>query len=492
MDADDLTQTAQTAPLAAASPAAPAAGPKLGLALLIIATAQLMLVLDDTIVNVALPTIQRSLQLPAAHLNWVASFYALAFGGLLLAGGRAGDLYGRLRVFRIGLVVFALASMAGGLAPDATALIVARLVQGCGAALAAPGALSLLATTFPAGPARTRALGAYGAMAGLGSVVGLLLGGALTTYLSWRWVLFINVPLAIVVLAGSRTLVAGEREHGWLDVPGAITATLGIGSIIYGLTSGSTNGWGAPVTLACFAAGVVLVASFVALERTSRAPLVPIAVVRDRSRAGAYTVMLLVGAGMLAMFYLLTLYLQIVRGYSALHTGLAYLPFVVGLGIAAGGLGPRLLVKLPARGVIAAGLLIFAGGLIWYGTHLTPTSDYFVAILPGLLAGGVGGGVTFVAATAVSVHGVAPADSGAAAGLLNTGIQVGAALGLSGLASIASIVTRSRLPGHTLAAALTDGYSTGLLVGAALFAIGAVVALAAINARIESGPVSGH
>jgi EmrB/QacA subfamily drug resistance transporter len=501
MEAHDLPQTA---PPAAASPAAastkaaspaaasPTAGRKLGLPLLIIATAQLMLVLDDTIVNVALPTIQRSLHLPTAHLNWVASFYALAFGGLLLAGGRAGDLYGRLRTFRIGLVVFAVASMAGGLAPDAAALLAARLIQGCGAALAAPGALSLLATTFPAGPARTRALGAYGAMAGLGSVVGLLLGGALTTYLSWRWVLFINVPLAIVVLAGSRTLVTGEREHGSIDIPGAATATLGIGSIIYALTSGSTNGWDAPVTLGCFAAGLVLVATFVALERTSQAPLVPIAVVRDRSRAGAYTVMLLVGAGMLAMFYLLTLYMQIVRGYSALHTGLAYLPFVAGLGIAAGGLGPRLLAKLPPRGVIGAGLFIFAGGLVWYGTHLTPTSDYFVAILPGLLAGGVGGGITFVAATAVSVHRVAPSDSGAAAGLLNTGIQVGAGLGLSGLASVASVVTRSRLPGHTLATALTDGYCAGLFAGAALFAIGAVVALAAINARIEAGEVPGH
>jgi EmrB/QacA subfamily drug resistance transporter len=486
MDAHDVTQTAAPAVVT------PAAGRKLGLALLIIATAQLMLVLDDTIVNVALPTIQRSLHLPTAHLNWVASFYALAFGGLLLAGGRAGDRYGRLRMFRIGLVVFAVASTAGGLAPDATALIAARLIQGCGAALAAPGALSLLATTFPAGPARTRALGIYGAMAGLGSVVGLLLGGTLTTYLSWRWVLFINVPLAIVVLVGSRTLVSGEREHGWIDVPGAITATLGIGSIIYGLTSGSTNGWSARVTLACFAAGAALLAAFVVLERFSRAPLVPIAVVRDRSRAGAYTVMLLVGAGMLAMFYLLTLYMQIVRGYSALHTGLAYLPFVIGVGVAAGGLGPRLLVRLPARAVITAGLIIFAVSLVWYGTHLTPTSDYFVAILPGLFAGGAGGGVTFVAATAVAVHGVAPSDSGAAAGLLNTGTQVGAALGLSGLASIASIVTRTRLPGHALAAALTDGYCAGLYAGAALFAVGAIVALVAINARIGADEVPGH
>src|SRR5215472_4397243 len=196
------------------SPALPAGNRKLGLALLVIATAQLMLVLDDTIVNVALPSMQRSLHIATPHLNWVASFYALAFGGLLLAGGRAGDLFGRLRMFRIGIIVFALASMAGGFAPDGTALLAARIMQGCGAALAAPGALSLLATTFPAGPARTRALGIYGAMAGLGSVVGLLLGGVLTTYLSWRWVLFINVPIAAGVLAGTGVLVAGDREHG--------------------------------------------------------------------------------------------------------------------------------------------------------------------------------------------------------------------------------------------------------------------------------------
>src|SRR5215470_12889936 len=241
---------ARTAPPAAAPPAD---GRKLGLALLVIATAQLMLVLDDTIVNVALPSMQRSLHIATPHLNWVASFYALAFGGLLLAGGRAGDLFGRLRMFRLGIIVFAVASMAGGFAPNGTALLTARIVQGCGAALAAPGALSLLATTFPAGPARTRALGVYGAMAGLGSVAGLLLGGALTTYLSWRWVLFINVPIAVAVLAGTGVLVAGDREHGTLDVPGAVTATLGTGSLIYALTRGSTNGWTDPGTLASFA-----------------------------------------------------------------------------------------------------------------------------------------------------------------------------------------------------------------------------------------------
>jgi EmrB/QacA subfamily drug resistance transporter len=466
--------------------------PKLGLALLVIATAQLMLVLDDTIVNVALPSMQRSLHISPSHLNWVASFYALTFGGLLLAGGRAGDLYGRLRLFRVGVVIFAIASMAGGLAPNATTLLVARLVQGCGAALAAPGALSLLTTTFPAGPARNKAIGIYGAMAGVGSVLGLLLGGALTAYVSWRWVLFINVPIAVLVFIGSRALVPGDSERGSLDIFGAVTATLSIGSIVFGLTSGNTNGWNAPVTLACFAAGAVLLATFVILERNRRAPLVPLGIVRNRSRAGAYTVMLMLGAGMLAMFYLLTLYMQIVRGYSAMHTGLAYLPFVVGLGIAVDGVGPKLYDKLPARGVIAAGLITYAGGLAWCGSTLSATSAYLVAILPTLVVGGFGAGLVFLGATAVSVHGVAPQESGSAASLQNAGIQVGASIGLSALAAAASIVTKHRLADHTTAVALSDGYVAGLLIGASIFAVGALVALLAINIRVSAEEVAGH
>jgi EmrB/QacA subfamily drug resistance transporter len=469
--------------------AAPADRRKLGLALLVIATAQLMLVLDDTIINVALPTIQRSLHVPASHLNWIASFYALTFGGLLLAGGRAGDLFGRLRTFRGGLIVFAAASMAGGLAPDSTVLLIARAVQGGGAAIAAPAALSLVTTTFPAGPARTKALGVYGGMAGPGSVLGLLLGGTLVEYVSWRWVLFINVPIAVAVLLASRILVAGDREHGPLDLAGALTATVGIGSVVYGLTSGSTNGWSDPVTLACLAAGAVALAAFVGRERSYRAPLVPVAVVRDRSRAGAYTVMLLLGAGMLAMFYLLTLYMQIVRGYAALHTGLAYLPVIAGTGVAVGA-APRLLMKAPARAVIAAGLILYAGAMAWCASQLTPASDYFAVILPALLVAGIGSGLVFVAATAVAVHGVAPRDSGAAAGLLNTGLQVGAALGLSALASIASTVTRDHRTGHTVAAALTDGYASGLVVAAVFFAVGAVVALVTVRTRITGAEVT--
>jgi len=477
---------------ASAQVAAPsAASRRLGLALLVIATAQLMLVLDDTIVNVALPSMQRSLHLATSNLNWVISFYALTFGGLLLVGGRAGDLLGRRKVFRLGIVVFTLASLAGGFAPNGTALVASRLVQGCGAAMAAPCALSLLATTFPAGPARTKALGVYGAMGGLGSVVGLLLGGALTEYLSWRWVLFINAPIAVLVLIGSGVLIPGEVDHGRLDVIGAITATLGIGSFIYALTRGNTNGWSDAGTLVSFAAGAVLLLAFLLTEARSRAPIVPPPVVRDRNRGGAYAVLLLLGAGMLAMFYLLTLYMQVVRGYSAVHTGLAYLPFVVGVGLASGGLGPRLLAALPARVVIAAGMILCAGGLAWYAAMLTPASNYYAVMLPAMLVGGIGTGLTFVGCTVTGMQAVATRDTGIAAGLLNASVQVGSALGLGALAAIASIVTRSHLPGHTMAAALTDGYVAGLLAGAVIFAAGALVAVFTSNARVAPG-MSAH
>ena len=479
----------EIAPQAAAPPAT---GRRLGLALLVIATAQLMLVLDDTIVNVALPSMQRSLHLATSNLNWVISFYALAFGGLLLVGGRAGDLFGRRRVFRFGIIVFALASMAGGFAPNGAALVAARIVQGCGAAIAAPCALSLLATTFPAGPARTRALGVYGAMGGLGSVVGLLLGGALTEYLSWRWVLFVNAPIAAAVLIGTAVLIPGDNSRGALDVTGAATATLGIGSLIYALTRGNTNGWSDAGTLVSFSAGAVLLVAFLLIERGSRAPLVPPRVVRDRNRGGANTVLLLLGAGMLAMFYLLTLYMQVVRGYSAIHTGLAYLPYVAGVGLASGGAGPRLLGALPARVVIAAGMILCAGGLAWYVVALTPTSNYYAVMLPAMLAGGVGTGLTFVGCTVIGMRAVAPQDTGIAAGLLNTSLQTGSALGLGALAAIASIVTRSHLPGHSTAVALTDGYVAGLLAGSIVFAAGALVAVLTISARVTASEAAGH
>jgi EmrB/QacA subfamily drug resistance transporter len=471
-----------------------AAGRGLGLALLIIATAQLMLVLDDTIVNIALPSVQRSLHLPASSLNWVISFYALTFGALQLVGGRAGDLFGRLRLFRAGIAAFILASMAGGFAPNETVLITARIAQGCGAAIAAPCALSLLAATFPSGPARTRALGVYGAMAGLGSVIGLLLGGTLTEYDSWRWVLFINAPIGVAVLAGTwtRVLVPGGTERGRLNVLGAATATLGIASLIYALTRGGTNGWTDAGTLAAFAIGAVLLLAFAAVERLTLAPMLPGSVVRDRNRGGAVIVLLLLGTGMLAMYYLLTLYMQLVRGYSPLHTGLAYLPNVIGVGIAAGGLGPRLLAALPTRAVVAAGMLLGASGLAWYAAMLTPTSNYYALLLPAMLANGIGAGLTFVGCTSLGLRGVAPRDSGVASGLLNTSVQCGAALGVAALAAIASAVTRSQQTGHAHAVTLTNGYAAGLLAGAVIYAAGAIVAALTINARLTPDELAAH
>lgn len=462
--------------------AVPETDRKLGLALLVIATAQLMLVLDDTIVSVALPSMLRSLHMQISSLNWVISGYALTFGGLLLAGGRAGDLFGRRQVFRVGLGVFALASLAGGLAPNGTALIVARLVQGVGAAIAAPTALSLLATTFPPGPARNKALGVYGAMGGLGSVIGLLLGGALTQYLSWRWVLFINLPIAVAVLAGTSILVDGERGRGSFDLPGALAGTLGIGALIFGINNANVHGWGSAITFGPLIGAVVLLVVFLLVERHVAAPMLPPRLLRDRNRTGADLVMFLVGAAMLAMFYFLTLYMQVVKGFSAMHTGLAYLPFAVGIGLAAGGLGPQLLSKLSPRAVIITGMIIAAGALSWFGT-LSPGSNYFEVLLPAMLIGGIGTGLAFVTVTITGVRGLEPQDMGIGSGLINASQQVGGAIGLAVLATVAASVTKGQRAGTTAAAALTHGYTTGFFICAAIFAAALVVAALMINAE---------
>ncbi len=436
---------------------------RLGLALAVIAAAQLMLVLDGTIMNVALPAVQRELDLAPAELSWVVNAYALAFGGLLLVGGRAGDLFGRRRVFRIGLVVFTVASLIGGLAPTKEVLIGARVLQGIGAAIAAPTALSLLATTFPAGPERNRALGVYGTMGGLGSVVGLLLGGALTSYVDWRWVLFVNVPIALAVLAGTGALVAGERERGRVDVVGAVTATFGLGSLVYAITAES---------LTFLAVAVVLLAGFLVVQYRSPVAMMPPRVLRSRGRAGANVALLLIGAGMFATFYFLTLYLQQVRGYGAMRTGLAYLPFAVGIGLSAGVLGPRLLARASVRTVAVGGLAMAAVGMAWFAT-LTPTSGYFAVLAPAMLLAGVGLGLAFIATTIAGVGGVAPADTGIAAGLVNTTQQVGGALGLAGLAVVASSVSGS----------LTAGYTAAFAVGAGLYVAALVVSAFTLSGR---------
>ncbi|MFH8447404.1 MFS transporter [Streptomyces sp. NPDC018026] len=467
-----LQDRTQAVPKAAAPPRQDG---RLGLALLVIAAAQLMLVLDNTIVAVALPSMQSALGLSESGLGWVVTAYALAFGGLLLAGGRAGDLFGRRRVFRIGLVLFTAASLLGGVAQNGELLILARVIQGAGAAIAAPTALSLLATTFEAGPARNKALGVYGAMGGLGSVVGLLLGGVLTEFLSWRWVMFINIPIALAVLLGTGVLVEGDRERGKVDVPGAFAATFGFGALVFGITRAGEEGLGDGLALTGLAAALVLLVAFVAIQRGSRAPMIPRGLLADRSRVGANLIMFLVGAGMLATFYFLTLYMQVVKGYEPMVTGLAYLPFALGMGIAAGGLGPQLLARVSERAVIAVGLVIGIAGMVWF-SFLSPGQNPMAALLPAQLVVGLGLGMVFVTVTVISVRGVEPQATGAASGLVNTAQQIGGAIGLAALAAAATVVTDNELPG-SVPDALTTGYSYGFLLGGGLYLLALVVAL---------------
>ena len=421
------------------TPTAPPEAPprNAALALLVIAMAQLMLILDVTITNVALPSIQSALELAPADLNWVITAYALTFGGLLLLGGRLGDLFGRRRVFRIGLALFAVASLAGGLATDASVLIGARALQGVGAAITAPTALALLITTFPAGPARTKALGVYGAMGGVGGVVGLLLGGVLTGYLDWRWVLFVNVPIALLVLAGSTLLPIGERTSGRLDVPGAITATAGVAALVYAINRASTVGWTSISTVGFAVAALALLTAFVLIERRSPAPMLPPRLLRNRGRVGAYSIVFLVGVGLFSTLYFLTLYLQRVEGYSPMQTGLAFLPFAIGLGAGGGAIGPRLLARFNERTVTAVAMLVAAAAMAWFSL-LSPGSNPFAILLPAQLVAGIGLGITMVASTVRTVRDVAPTDTGIAAGLLNTSQQLGGALGLAILTAIAA------------------------------------------------------
>ncbi|WP_049565087.1 MFS transporter [Nonomuraea sp. SBT364] len=456
-----------------------------GLALLVIAAAQLLMVMDGTIVTVGLPVIATGLRIPEADLDWVLTSYALAFGGLLLAGGRAGDLLGRRRLFRAGLVVFLAASLLGGLAGNGTVLIAARVLQGLGAAIVAPAALSLLTDTFPAGPRRNKALGVYGAMGGLGSVAGLLLGGALTEYLGWRWIMFVNIPIALLVLAGTVALAPGSRRPGHLDVPGAATVTLALGSLVYAINRAGTHGVTDGLTLTFGAATVVLLLAFLRIQRTARDPMLPPGVLADRGRLGANLVMLLMGAGQLATFYFLTLYMQTIKQYSPMITGLAYLPFAIGIGLGSGLIGPRLQARTTTRTVLAIGMSVAAVAMAWFSL-LTPGQNPLLVLLPAQLAGGIGLGIGFVAATIGGVQGVTSRDSGIASGLVNTSQQIGGALGLAVLAGIAVTATSGRPPGTSPHDALTAGYTTGML-GAGAFYLAAILT-AVVLMRPRRGP----
>jgi EmrB/QacA subfamily drug resistance transporter len=446
----------------------------------VIATAQLMLVLDDTVANVALPSIQADLSLSGSALPWVINAYVLTFGGLLLFGGRVGDLYGRRRVLRIGMVVFTAASALGGLAPNGELLIGARGVQGIGAALAAPNALALIATTFPAGKLRNQALGVYGAMSALGITGGVLLGGLLTGALSWRWVLLINLPIGLAVLAGTRVLVDDERHTGRLDTFGAVTGTGAVAALAYGLTRGGEHGWADTITLTVFAVAAVLLAMFVASQARSAHPLLPPRLLTDPNRTGAYLVVLFIGAGLMGTFYLATLFMQQVLAYGPLRAGVAALPFGVGI-ILASGLASKLVEKLPPRAIAAPGLLLAASGMFWLST-LEASSGYWTHLMTPIFLTSAGLGLAFVPMTLVVVHNVADTDTGVASALLNTAQQIGAALGLAVLTTVAATATADQRP--DTAEALANGYGTAYLAGsAALLAAALLVAL-----LVKAGP----
>jgi EmrB/QacA subfamily drug resistance transporter len=489
------------------SPAATAVGGsrRLGLALVVIATAQLMVVLDATIVNVALPHIQQALGFSGSGLEWVVNAYAVTFGGLLLLGGRAGDILGRRRVFISGLLLFSAASLLGGFATSEWWLLTARAVQGVGGAVIAPTALALITTNFPEGRERNRAFGVYAAMAGAGSAVGLLLGGVLTTYASWRWVLFVNVPIGLLVAAAApRVLAESPRRPGRVDVAGAITGTGGVALLVYGLSKAATgqdgvSHWGDAQVLASLVASVVLLVSFVLIEMRTPRPLLPMRVLADRNRSGAYLIMLCVSTGLFGLFFFLTLFIQTVLGYSAIRSGIAYLPFAVGV-VVASGLASQLMPRLGPRPLIVAGTAAVAGGMFWF-SRLTEHAGYASQLLGPQLVSSFGLGLVFVPLALVSLHNVADQDSGVASSLLNTAQQVGGAIGLALLGTVAwttvanSVRTQVGQAGAAAAKAgtpppasiynhaLTVGFSRAFLVAAGIGVLALLIAIATIRVR---------
>ena len=509
--------TAQSATGAVAPPDATAGGQRrLGLALLVIATAQLMVVLDAAIVNVALPHIQRALGFSGSGLEWVVTAYAVTFGGLLLLGGRSGDLLGRRRIFIGGLLLFSAASLLGGFATSQAWLLTARAVQGVGGALVAPTALALITTTFPEGQPRNRALGVYSAMSGAGAAVGLVAGGLLTTYLSWRWTLFVNVPIGILIASvAPYVLTESPRQRGRFDLPGAITGTAGVALLVYGLSNASTgqdgvSHWGDTKVIASLVASAVLLVTFALIEWRSRHALMPLRVLANRSRSGAYLMMLALATAMFGIFFFLTIFVQEVLGYSPLKSGLAALPFAAMI-VVMSGIISQVVGRVGARPLMLAGATVTAGGMYWF-SQITEHSSYLNGLLGPMLVTSTGLGMLFVPLALVALTRVRSEDSGVASSLLNTGQQVGGAIGLAALGTVtwtavsnsvkhqvAQAAAAAAHAGHPLPAArpggsvpaavlhqaLATGISRGFLVAAGIAVVALVVAVAMIRVRRE-------
>ena len=423
------------------------ASPRLVLAAIL--TTQLMLVLDATIVNVALPDIQRSLGFTATGLSWVMNAYTLAFGGLLLLGARAGDILGRRRVLVAGVGLFTLASFVGGFSQSPGQLLSARALQGVGAALAAPSGLALLMARFPDGRERTRAIGYYSAVSIGGSALGLIAGGMLTQWVSWRWVLFVNVPIGIALVVLARLVLPETPRHrARFDLMGATTSTIGMTSLVYGFVRAATEGWTDPVTLAAFTLGALLLATFVLVELRAESPITPLRLFADRQRSAVTVARLLLVAGMMGMFFFLTQFLQDVLGYSPLATGVAFLPLTLMLFVMSR-VSATLMPRLGMRTLMVGGLTLSTAGLLIL-SQISAGSSYLAVLVP-LLLFGAGNGLAFVPLTAAGLAGVAPQDAGAASGLVNVSQQVGGSLGLAILVTVATSAAKNATPTGTTA-----------------------------------------
>ena len=455
------------------------------LVLVIVCLAQFMVVLDATVVNIALPSIQRGLSFSDADLQWVINAYTLVFGGFLLLGGRAADLLGRKRLFVAGVALFSLASLLNGLAQSSEMLIAGRALQGLGGALVSPAALSILMTSFPGTEERTKALGVWSAIVAGGAAAGLLLGGVLTDLLSWEWIFFVNVPVGIAAVAAALRFVPESRDesaHRAFDLAGATTVTSGLVVLVYGIVKAQEFGWGSTRTIGTLAIAALLLVAFVAIERRSPAPLVRLNMFRTRTLTAANVAMMLVASGMFSMFFFASLYVQEVLGYSPLKAGLAFLPVTFGMIIGAG-VAQGAIRRFGPRGVGVVGVSLAALGMLWL-TGLPVHGSYVSDLLVGLLPMSIGMGLTFVPVTLLATAGVAPQDSGLASGLLNTSQQVGGALGLAILSTLAANHATSQLAsGATRPEALLAGWHVGFIGGAIVLALAALTLVVALRRR---------
>lgn len=460
------------------------------LALAVIVTCQLMLILDGTIVNIALPHIQSDLGFSEASLSWVLNAYALAFGGLLLLGGRAGDILGRRRLLVAGIVLFTAASLVGGFATSAEWLLASRAVQGIGAAMAAPSALALILHTFPAGEGRTRALAIFSAVSAFGASLGLIAGGLLTAWVSWRWVMFVNVPIGIAIALLAPLVVAEPaRQGGRFDLPGALTGTIGTVALVYGFINAATEGWGSPGTIASFVAALVLLGLFLVIESRASQPIMPLRLFADRNRASAYLNMLLLPAAMFGVFFFLTQYVQDVLGFDPIVAGFSFLPLTIVI-FAASQAVPRLLPRYGPKPLLVTGGVLVTFGMLWL-SQITATTAYVSGLLGPMLLFGAGLGLSFTPLSVIILNGVDSADAGSASGLLQTMQQVGGSLGVAILVTRFGAATRGAteqpLSGATpemqanivTASAMGDAFVTSAIIAIAAL----LVAQFAISAR---------